>query len=119
MGEMADLFNDFSQEYFDGYYEDEVESVDAAYEASKAKRLYKQGKLKWVSKDGSKTFIQNMRNGHALNCLNLLSRRRKATTDAAAHIIYDAFIEIFKQELTKRGEALREKKKSQGDYNLF
>lgn len=120
MGEMADLFNDLSQEYLDEFgYGCEGDTVDAYYEASKAKRLYKEGKLKWVSKDGKQTLIQDMDNSHALNCLNLLYRKRRATHDRTSHIILDACMEIFRQELTKRGEALREKKKAQGDYNVF
>ena len=115
---MADYYRDIAQEYVDEYGEDITDAAVVSAEISKIKKAYHKNKLRWESKDGSKKLISEMENTHALNCLNLLTRRKKDASELKVMML-DCYREIFTLELKKRGETLYEKKKAKGDYQVF
>lgn len=118
MGEMADYYTDIAQMYADEYGESITDAAVVSEEIAKIKKQYHKGKLRWESKDGSKKLISEMDNSHALNCLNLLTRRKKDAGELKVMML-DCYREIFTLELTKRGASLYEEKKAKGDYQVF
>lgn len=119
MGDMADYYTDLAMEYAMEYDVHITNASVISEEISKIKKQYHKGKLRWESKDGSVKLISEMRNSHALNCLNLFTRKKKIAEEETTLMMLDCYIEIFTLELNKRGKTLRDKKKAKGDYQVF